>query len=81
MCSDQTGNFPKKLYTVAETAAILGVSIKTLRKWLDNGNIPYTRLGPAARLIRIRGQDIENFLRAGEAQTHNPDNSQIQRNV
>jgi excisionase family DNA binding protein len=58
-------DFPPKLYTAAEAAAILGVSLKTLHKWLDAGILPHTRLGPAARLIRIRAQDIETFLRSG----------------
>ena len=66
MCNQtRNTNFPPKLYTPAESAAILGVSLKTLRKWLDAGLIPHTRLGPAARLIRIRAEDIDHFLRAG----------------
>ncbi len=66
MCNQtRNANFPPKLYTPAESAAILGVSLKTLRKWVDAGLIPHTRLGPAARLIRIRAEDIDHFLRAG----------------
>ena len=65
MCSrNQTTGFPPQLYTAAEAAAILGVSLKTLRKWLEAGLLPHTRLGPAARLIRIRAEDIETFLRS-----------------
>ncbi|MBN1887650.1 MAG: helix-turn-helix domain-containing protein [Thermoflexales bacterium] len=54
-----------RLYNPTEAAVILGVSLKTLHKWLDSGALPYTRLGPAARLIRIKAQDLEDFLRAG----------------
>lgn len=67
MCSNKPADF--KLYTTSEAAAVLGVSLKTLRKWLDSGDIPHTRLGPAARLIRIRAEDIEAFLRAGAITT------------
>ena len=53
-----------------------GVSLKTLRKWLEAGLLPHTRLGPAARLIRIRAEDIETFLRSsGQAPPQSYDKS------
>lgn len=64
MCSGKPAELTK-LYTVSEAAAILGVSLKTVRKWLESGYIPHTRLGPAARLIRIRAEDLERFLQSG----------------
>jgi excisionase family DNA binding protein len=51
------------LYTVAETAAILDVSQKTVFEWIRNGNLAATRLGPGQRLIRIRCADIEDFVK------------------
>jgi excisionase family DNA binding protein len=59
------------LYTVAETAAILDVSQKTVFEWIRNGNLAATRLGPGQRLIRIRRTDLEQFVETdfGEGQT------------
>ncbi|NOZ04734.1 MAG: helix-turn-helix domain-containing protein [Chloroflexi bacterium] len=53
------------LYTPAEAAAILNVSLRTLQKWLAMGDIPFTRLGPGARLIRIRADDLMKFVERG----------------
>jgi excisionase family DNA binding protein len=56
------------LYTPAEAAAILNVSLRTLRKWLGRGEIPYTRLGSDSRLIRIRAEDLMKFVERGAQQ-------------
>jgi excisionase family DNA binding protein len=53
------------LYTPAEAAAILNVSLRTLQKWLARGDIPFTRLGPGSRLIRIRADDLMKFVERG----------------
>ena len=59
------------LYTVAETAAILGVSRKTVFEWIKSGDLVATKLGPGQRLIRIRRVDLEQFVATdfGENQT------------
>jgi excisionase family DNA binding protein len=49
-----------RLYTVAATAAFAQVSTKTLRRWLDDGRIPFHRLG---RQIRIVEDDLVAFLK------------------
>ncbi len=49
-------------YTVAETAAILGVSQKLVFTWVKEGILPSIRLGPGRRLIRIRRTDLERFV-------------------
>jgi excisionase family DNA binding protein len=49
-------------YTVAETAAILGVSYKLVFSWIKDGVLPAIRLGPGQRLIRIRRVDLERFV-------------------
>ena len=50
------------LYTVAETAAILNVSQKTVLDWIKNEDLQATRLGPGQRLIRICRVDLEAFV-------------------
>ena len=50
------------LYTVAETAAILNVSQKTVLEWIKNKDLQATRLGPGQRLIRICRVDLEAFV-------------------
>jgi len=51
-----------ELYTPAEAAAILGVSLRTLRSWIRSGALGHSRLGPGQRLIRISRRDLEAFL-------------------
>ena len=50
------------LYTVAETAAILNVSQKTVSGWIREETLPAIRLGPGQRLIRVRRTDLEAFV-------------------
>jgi excisionase family DNA binding protein len=66
-----TSSVPKKrrplpsggtLYTVAEAAAIFGVSQRTVHKWISSGKLPHLRLGEDGRLIRIHSDDIETFI-------------------
>lgn len=49
-----------RLYTVTETAAFAQVSTKTIRRWLDDGRIPFHRLG---RQLRIAEDDLLAFLK------------------
>jgi len=55
-------NNSNQLFTAAEAAAILNVSLKTLQTWLKDGKLPYTKLGNGGRLVRIRQRDIEEFI-------------------
>jgi excisionase family DNA binding protein len=59
------------LYTVAETAAILNVSQKTVFEWIKNESLIAIKLGPGQRLIRIRRIDLERFVQTnfGKEQT------------
>ena len=50
------------LYTLAETAAILGVSQRSLFNWIHDGRLPAVRLGAGQRLVRIRRVDLEQFI-------------------
>jgi excisionase family DNA binding protein len=66
--TDKRINMPStlELFTVAETAAILGVSRKSVSNWIHEGALPAVRLGPGQRLLRIRRTDLEAFVAEGE---------------
>jgi excisionase family DNA binding protein len=49
-------------YTVAEAAAILGVSKQRISQWIDRETLPAIHLGPEKRAIRIRQTDLEAFV-------------------
>lgn len=51
-----------ELLTIAETAAWLRVSVKTLREWVRNGRIEAYRVGGR---LRFRRSDLEVWLQAG----------------
>lgn len=51
-----------ELYTVGETAAILGVSRRSVSNWIKQGALPAIRLGPGQRMLRIRLADLEAFI-------------------
>jgi len=54
-----------RLYTTAEAAAILNVSLRTVQAWIRDGTLPHTRLGEGGRLVRIRASDLQDFIAAG----------------
>jgi excisionase family DNA binding protein len=60
----QPSNIPSslKLYTVAETAAILSVSTKSVYTWIKEEALTALRLGPGQRYLRIREADLEAFI-------------------
>ncbi len=62
--SGRSGTVPASLefYTVAETAAILGVSRRLVTNWIHDGALPVIRLGPGQRLLRIKRADLESFI-------------------
>ena len=51
-----------RLYTTAEAAAILNVSLRTLQGWVRDGSLPHVRLGEGGRLVRIRAHDLDDFV-------------------
>ena len=51
-----------ELFNVAECAAILGVSRKSVSNWIHSGALPAIRLGPGQRLLRVRRRDLEAFI-------------------
>ena len=53
--------YSTKMLSIAETAARLGVSIKTVRRWIEAGQLHIHRLG---RRITITEEDLVLFLAA-----------------
>ena len=50
-----------KFRTIGETADLLNVSTRTVRRFIDSGALPAHRFG---RLVRISEDDISAFLAA-----------------
>lgn len=48
-----------KLYTTAELAQLLGVSVPTVRNYIKRGNITKTRIG---RADYVSEENISNYL-------------------
>jgi len=67
-----------EFFTVAETAAILGVSRKLISNWIHQGALPAIRLGPGQRLLRIRRVDLEEIVTQWEIQS-SPESVNYQR--
>jgi len=57
----------KDLYTVEQTADLLSVSTKTIRRLIKSGDIPHVRIG---RAVRLKTQEIEDWV---EKNTHYSD--------
>ncbi len=56
-------NMVPAYYSPADVAAILNVSIHTVRNWIKEGKLPAIRFGGKnGRIIRISNQDLEAFL-------------------
>ncbi len=51
---------PPTLYTVPEVAGLLKVSIKTVRRWIDTGDLTVHRFG---RQLRVTESDLSAFIR------------------
>lgn len=61
------------LLTVAEAAAILGVNVFTVRRWIKAGRLEAIRMGE--KLLRIRPDAIAHFLDAGATSKNGPADS------
>ena len=51
-----------KFYSITEVAFIIGVSKKSVHKWINEGLLPAFRVGSNSRLLRVRQQDLEDFI-------------------
>lgn len=50
------------LLTAQETAKVLRVSLRSVRRWIADGAIPVVRLG---RKVLIRRSDLRSAIRSG----------------
>ena len=51
-----------QLFTITETAVILGVSRRLVSNWIQEGALAAIRLGPGQRLVRVNIGDLEAFI-------------------
>ena len=57
----------REVMDLEQAAAFLGVSERTLRRWLDEKGIPFARVG---RLLRFRRTALLEWLKAQEEAHH-----------
>ena len=50
---------PARLLDLTRTAEILGISVRTLRRVIDRGELPVYRIG---RAVRIHPDDLVRFI-------------------
>jgi excisionase family DNA binding protein len=53
--------------TISEASECLGVSVKSIRRLLEDRQLPFLRIGP--RLVRIRAADLDSFIAARTVQS------------
>ena len=53
-------SLPPKFYTIPDVAELLKVSTKTIRRWIDDGELAVHRFN---RRIRISESDLSDFIR------------------
>jgi excisionase family DNA binding protein len=56
----------ERVYTVSEVAALLHISIETVRRWLRSGELQGFMLGGTKMGYRIRATEVTRFLAARE---------------
>jgi excisionase family DNA binding protein len=54
----------EELLTRREAAALLKLSVKTIKRWGKTGKLKDIRLGPIT--VRVRRSELEALLKAGE---------------
>lgn len=57
----------RKTVGISQAAALLGIHINTLRKWADDGKVPFIKHPSGHRRFVV--EDLEEFRRA---MTHEP---------
>jgi len=50
------------IFTPGEAAAILGVPRKRVYEWVDRGVLPHIQIGFGLTMMRIRTEDLEQFI-------------------
>ena len=64
-CASRPGDPLPRLLSLADAAAILGCSLKTLRRRIEEGQLPVIRDG---RLVRIHPQDLTRYVAVRRSQ-------------
>ena len=60
LVTSSNANVAKQFYSIAEVADLLNVHERTIRRWIDQGDIVAHRFG---RQLRISRADLEAFVR------------------
>ncbi len=58
--TDRNVNAAKPFSSIAEVADLLSVNVRTIRRWIDRGDLVAHRFG---RQLRISRADLEDFVR------------------
>ena len=63
---------PPRLLNSQEVAVLLGVSKRTVEKWVQARRIPFVKLGTAGRgsLLRFRPESLREWIAAQEVLPH-----------
>mgnify|MGYP003639252390 CR=1 FL=1 len=54
---------PEPYVSLREAAAFMGVSVSTLRKWRENGTMPFPAYAAGRRLV-FRLSEVDTYLRS-----------------
>jgi excisionase family DNA binding protein len=63
--ADRTADPLPRLLSLSDAAAVLGCSLKTLRRRIDEGELPVIRDG---RLVRIHPEDLTRYVAVRRSQ-------------
>src|ERR1700730_6490105 len=66
----------RSYYSIAEVAALLGVSRVSVWRWISSGRLPLSRLGH--RTVRIKREDLSQIIRPGRGGA-GPDSGNVSR--
>ena len=58
--NDRTAHGLAPLLTIRQTASVLQVSVKTVRRWIKGGDLVAHRIG---RQLRISRDDLQTFIK------------------
>ena len=51
-----------QFYTIAEVAIILETKVGYIYEWIQDGLLPAVQFGSEQYMLRIRAQDLENYV-------------------